>query len=331
MFFSILIPVYNAEKYIEETVQSILNQTEQDYEIVLLDDGSTDNSRQICLKLAQEHPERISFESQINTGVLIARRKLAKLAKGEFFWFVDADDLIVENALFIIRKTIIETNADLIALDVKKESSTEHEIFTLAQEKQVFIGIEKKAIYRELLLSKCFSGIYQKVFSRGCFDFDSNYESVKFMRIAEDIYQSFPLLDRAETIAYIKKPLYIYRKNSTGATATVKLSDFRWSMVLYDRQNEYIEKWNISADDVRTISENRLRRMLSFLSVYARQKANDPYSQFKDFAKDLKTNKYFCQAMEKADSKHLQKIYRIDLVLLKLCWYRVLFWLHRSV
>lgn len=331
VFFSILIPVYNAEKYIEETVKSILNQTEQDFEIFLLDDGSTDNSRQICMKLAQEHPEIIRFDSQINTGVLIARRNLAELAKGQYLIYVDSDDLLVETALSAIKNEINRTNADVVMYDLQKKAEAGDERYTLPIEGGFFEGENKQSILRLLFLSKYSFSMCQKAIKRDCFDFDANYDNVRNMRIAEDVYQSFPILDRAEMIAYIKEPLYIYRKNSAGATATVKLSDFHWNMVLFDRQNEYIKKWNISTVDVQKISENRLRRMLGFLSVYARQKDNNPYSQFKDFAKDIKTNKHFYQAMEKADSKHLQKIYRIDLVLLKLCWYRVLYWLHRSV
>ena len=331
MFFSVLIPVYNAEKYIEETILSILNQTEQDFEIVLLDDGSTDNSRQICMKLAQEHLEKIRFDSQINTGVLLARRKLAELAKGQYLIYVDSDDLLVETALSAIKKEIKRTNADVVLYDLQKKAEAGDERYTLPIEGGFFEGENKQSVLRLLLLSKYSFSMCQKAIKRDCFDFDANYDDVRNMRIAEDVYQSFPILDRAEKIAYIKEPLYIYRKNSSGATSTVKPSDFRWSMVLYDRQDEYIKKWNISTDDVRTISENRLRRMLSFLSVYARQKTNDPYSLFKSFAKDLKTNKHFCQAIKKANSKHLQKIYHFDLMMLKLNWYRALYWLHRSV
>ena len=331
MFFSVLIPVYNAEKYIEETVLSILNQTEQDFEIVLLDDGSTDNSRQICMKLAQEHPEKIRFDSQINTGVLLARRKLAELAKGQYLIYVDSDDLLVETALSAIKKEIKRTNADVVLYDLQKKAEAGDERYTMPIEGGVFEGEKKQSVLRLLFLSKYSFSMCQKAIKRDCFDFDANYDEVRNMRIAEDVYQSFPLLDRAETIAYIKEPLYIYRKNSSGATAIIKLSDFHWNMVLYDRQNEYIEKWNIYADDIQTISENRLRRMLSFLTVYARQKGDQSYPEFNTFAKELKTNRHFCQAKEKADSKHLQKIYRIDLMLLKLGWYRVLYWLHRSV
>ena len=92
MLFSVLIPVYNAEEYITETVQSVLKQSEQDFEIVLLDDGSKDNSREICRQLCNKDASKIRFYYQKNSGVLFARRKLAELSKGDYLLFVDSDD-----------------------------------------------------------------------------------------------------------------------------------------------------------------------------------------------------------------------------------------------
>ena len=120
MLFSVLIPVYNAEEYITETVQSVLKQSEQDFEIVLLDDGSKDNSREIFRQLRNKDASKIRFYYQKNSGVLFARRKLAELSKGDYLLFVDSDDLLEKNALSVIRDTIKESNADLVIYDLMK-------------------------------------------------------------------------------------------------------------------------------------------------------------------------------------------------------------------
>lgn len=331
MLFSILIPVYNAEKNIEETVRSILTQTEQDFEIILLDDGSTDNSKAVCTQLSAQNPEKVRFNSQINTGVLIARRNLAKLSKGKYLLFVDSDDLLVKNALSDVRRSIEQTDTDVVFFDLQKLADNGDERYTLPLDEGLYFNEIRVSFLKQLLLTKYSYGIYQKVFKRGCFDFNADYERFRGMRIAEDVFQSFPIIDKAQSIYYLKKPLYVYRKNSEGATATVKLSDFHWCEVLYERQDEYIAKWDISAEDVQTVAEGRVRRMLGFLSVYAKQSGNNIYRQFKEFAKALTINKLFCDAREKASYKKLQKIYRMDLALLKLHWYRALFVLHRSI
>ena len=312
MLFSVLIPVYNAEEYITETVQSVLKQSEQDFEIVLLDDGSKDNSREICRQLCNKDASKIRFYYQKNSGVLFARRKLAELSKGDYLLFVDSDDLLEKNALSVIRDTIKESNADLVIYDLMKLSDKGNERYTLGFENgSVFKNESKQQILRQSFLTKCIHSMCQKAIRRDCFDFEANYDDVKNMRIAEDIYQSMPIMDKAETIAYIKEPLYIYCKNHGGATSSVKLNDIKWDYKLYDRQNEYIKKCKISDEDIQTISENRMRRILGFLSVYAKQNNDSSYKQFKEYARSIKNNKYYMEAKEKASINNLQKIYKL--------------------
>ena len=330
--FSVLIPIYNAEKYIEETIQSVLNQTEQNFELVLLDDESSDHSREICKRLSEEYPDKIRFYSQKNTGVLLARRKLAELSRGEYLLFVDADDLLKDNALAVIKDNIQRTNADVVIYDLMKKSDQGDERYTLPfEESKVFENENRRQILRLVFLTKYIYSMCQKSIRRECFDFDVNYDNVRNMRIAEDVYQSIPILDNSETIAYIKEPLYIYRKNSGGATASVKLSDLQWDYKLYDRQDKYAEKWQIAKEDKQVMSEKRVRRILGFLSVYAKQKTNDSYSQFKKFAINLMDNEYYIKAKEEASINHLQNVYKLDLLFLKFHCYYLLYLLHKSI
>ena len=214
MLFSVLVPVHNAEKYIEETVCSVLNQTEQDFEIVLLDDESTDLSREICKRLTNEYSNKIRFYRQKNTGVLFARRRLAELSKGEYLLFVDSDDLLDKNALFMLKKTIQRTSCDLVIYDLMKRSDNGDERYTLPFENSTDFNKDNKIqILRLSFLTKYIYSMCQKAIKRSCFDFDADYFDVQGMRIAEDIYQSIQILDRAETIAYIKEPLFVPRKN----------------------------------------------------------------------------------------------------------------------
>lgn len=92
-FFSVIIPVYNKEAYIEECINSVVNQSFTDIEIIIVDDGSTDNSAKVCEKCASKD-ERIRFISKSNTGVSDTRNFALKSAKGEYISFVDADDYI---------------------------------------------------------------------------------------------------------------------------------------------------------------------------------------------------------------------------------------------
>lgn len=95
---SVIIPVYNGAEFVEKCIRSVMEQSYRDLEIIVIDDGSTDNSYEICQKLAKED-DRIRLVHQENAGVSAARNKGLDLAQGEYVTFVDADDLLLHNAL----------------------------------------------------------------------------------------------------------------------------------------------------------------------------------------------------------------------------------------
>ena len=95
---SIIIPIYNSEKYLKKCIDSILEQKYNNLEIILINDGSTDNSGKICDSLAIED-KRIKVIHKLNEGVSIARNKGLEMAKGEYIFFIDSDDYIDENII----------------------------------------------------------------------------------------------------------------------------------------------------------------------------------------------------------------------------------------
>ena len=110
---TIIIPVYNSEKYLEKTIKSILEQTYNNYELILIDNGSTDNSAEICKKY-QEKDERVKFYIQSKKGVSNARNRGIEKATGEFICFVDSDDYIEKDMLNSYMDIYIKYKPDLI-------------------------------------------------------------------------------------------------------------------------------------------------------------------------------------------------------------------------
>lgn len=110
---SVILPVYNAEKYIEECINSVLSQTMRDFEVIVINDASTDNSPKLCEKYLGD--KRISLKhNEVNCGQGITRNKGLDIARGEYVYFLDSDDIIAPNALETMLKAAEQTDADVV-------------------------------------------------------------------------------------------------------------------------------------------------------------------------------------------------------------------------
>lgn len=112
MYLSFIVPVYNAEKYLKKCVESILNQTFQDFEVIFIDDASTDKSLDILNSYAYD--KRIKIITKANEGVSLARNCGLELARGEYLMFVDADDWIDKNTSEVMVDVIKKKQADVV-------------------------------------------------------------------------------------------------------------------------------------------------------------------------------------------------------------------------
>lgn len=118
---TIIVPVYNVVEYIEECLRSVINQTKKDIEIIIVDDGSTDGSTEICQQYANID-SRIKFIRQENAGAAAARKKAAEYAEGKYMGFVDADDVIVPD---LFERLLVEIqDCDLVTSGYKRGEKT---------------------------------------------------------------------------------------------------------------------------------------------------------------------------------------------------------------
>lgn len=109
---SIIVPVYNVEKYLDKCVNSILNQTFQDFELILVDDGSPDNCGEMCDDYAARD-KRVTVIHQVNGGLSAARNAGIEIAKGRYLGFVDSDDYIAEDMYELLYNNLKNEDADL--------------------------------------------------------------------------------------------------------------------------------------------------------------------------------------------------------------------------
>lgn len=207
---SIIIPVYKVEKYIDRCIKSVINQTYQNLEIIIVDDGSPDNCPSICDKWA-ERDNRIKVIHKNNGGLSDARNVGMKIASGELIGFVDSDDWISKEMYQLLFENMKENGSDISACGVKTvwEDATESHLLT-TQGKYVLNTQEAmEAIVRETILKQ---PVWYKLYKAELVR-DINFPVGKYH---EDVFWSYQAIGRANKVSVFSTPCYYYfqRKNS---------------------------------------------------------------------------------------------------------------------
>ena len=154
---SIIVPVYNAQRFLGKCLESIIYQTYHKFEVILINDGSTDNSHQLCQEIAKKD-KRFTVLTQTNNGASSARNRGIEMAKGKWITFVDADDYVEKNYLECLCKNITDEKA-LIIQGLKQVNSKGDEIKKIEFEDSILTGseIQKAFDEKEILTDVSFS------------------------------------------------------------------------------------------------------------------------------------------------------------------------------
>lgn len=210
MKFSVVIPVYNVKDYLAKCVQSVLAQQIESYEIILVDDGSTDGSGELCDALAQRKPDCIRVIHKPNGGLGDARNVGLEQAKGEYLVFIDSDDYIAPNMLRELSEKIEQTHADIITFGfrVDKNGDTSEIHIDDLPEDHVFT----LQSLPELLLA--LPNAWTRIYKRTLFlETGIRYPGRVWY---EDIRTTTKLFAKAGSVAAVRQPYYYYvvRENS---------------------------------------------------------------------------------------------------------------------
>lgn len=218
---SVIIPVYNAEKYLKECLGSILNNTLKDIEVICVDDGSTDNSLKM-LKEYSEHDKRIRILTQENSGAAIARNAGIEAAEGQYLYFLDSDDFVDNNIFEKLYKQITKYNADICLCGrknydeqtkitrIQKEAIVKHRI----PNKKCFTPLDVKNNLLQICSIACFTKLYKSEFIQ------RNNIRFQNLRTCNDVFFNFSTLILASSITYVDEPLVISRRNRIGALSS---------------------------------------------------------------------------------------------------------------
>ena len=233
---SVIVPVYNVEKYLEQCLNSIINQTYKNIEIIIVNDGSTDNSLDIIERFRNKNKNKsIKVISQENKGISEARNTGLKNAVGEFILFVDSDDYLELNCIARSVETIINDRSEIVIFNYTKVFNggivgNNYSLGIIQETNEVKPG----TFFCELMLKNILQGYaWNKLFKRiRLLEDEFSFESG---RLVEDYYPIFKVLSTSKRISYLEESLYNYRQRDNSLVNTINkriIDDYVYAITL---------------------------------------------------------------------------------------------------
>ena len=298
---SIICPVYNNDQYLLDCVNSILNQTFSDWELLLIDDGSTDKSPELCDQFAKRD-KRIKAFHKSNQGQWLTREFGINNANGNHFIFLDSDDMLELDALETINEAIKKYNTDAFLYDICKLDldGTKTCLQELYNEKH-FASV-KDIVDFCFVKNNCISlcvYCFKKDFYLAC---SKDKRDDKSMKSQEDFLMLFEILQQLKELVVIPKILYIYRTNDKSASNTLHVED-------------YYKNIFISGEIYKTIFDKYNGNLESYSNKIVKRLAWQPISFVKRAYKELnrkEQKKKFLEVKKSFIYNTFTKNYRFD-------------------
>lgn len=255
--YSVIIPVYNKEEYLEECVISVMYQSVKDLEILLINDGSKDSSLEICNKLAKKDNRIVVIDKQ-NSGVSDTRNLGIDRANGDYILFLDADDFWSSDLLKKVDKNI-GNNDILIFRSCRNDKLLKSEINEITQEINDRAGILKSVVYNQNLVDNCranFNRVTDYVVSSKLLR-ESKVKFNKELKVGEDKLFNFELFQKTDKISYLNQYLYYIRTNNKSVMGSYNKNAFELNEKLFNSFLDAIDKVEDKdlKKDLRMLSE----------------------------------------------------------------------------
>lgn len=246
-YFSIIVPVYNTEKYLERCINSIINQTFSNFEIIVVDDCSNGNCKEIINSYNDNRIIYIKHEK--NKGTLLARKTGTLKAKGEYITYIDPDDELELNALENIYNIVNTENYEAVQCSAKSISSNHNKKEKLRQEKKTSwylstnrSNVDNKYLLNEILNEKISHNIWGKFFKSNIVKYAIQYIPDIHITFAEDMLQCLIFFYFIKSYKGIQEKLYIYH-------CDISYSNQNTSNLSKDRFNKMCMDSKLSADE----------------------------------------------------------------------------------
>lgn len=231
---SIIVPVFNTEKYINKCLDSILAQTLTDWECILVDDGSPDNSGAICDEYAAKDA-RFKVIHKENGGVAMARQKGVEASTGEYIIHADPDDYVECNMLQEMLDEIVQLNVDILVTDFFKDK----EDGSIIVYKQEFHGTSTKEMIEMILSDKLHGSLWNKMVKRSSY-VNAAPKFFSGINYCEDVLIWAQLASHDLKVGYLPKPYYHYVYNKDSITSCFSRKNFETRKLYINKLSEFI-------------------------------------------------------------------------------------------
>lgn len=273
---TIIVPVYNVEKYIERCVKSLLNQSYQNIEILLIDDGSTDSSGKKCDVYAAKD-KRIKIYHKENEGLGLTRNYGISKAQGQFLIFVDSDDYITENTVEILMNKEHECNADIIISNYYYKEEAQKVIIPekLYKDNEIhdFLLVHTMGNSPQVLDALSYTA-YGKLYKKSLFDdYNLCFPSERKL-IWEDLVFNTEAFSKCKSIYVMHYPTYYYCFNESSLTHKYIEGKLTMIMVLYNYMCEQIKKLKLNGEAQQRLDTNfigHIRTCIKLEVFYSKQ------------------------------------------------------------
>ncbi|WP_448912747.1 glycosyltransferase family 2 protein [Gemella sp.] len=266
---SIVIPVYNAEKYLEQCLNSIKNQTYKNFEVILVNDGSIDNSESIC-KTFVESDTRFRYYLKANGGASSARNLGLDNAQGKYITFIDADDWVDENHLEVLINNIKENNSDMAVSSIKKFDNVSRFKFRVYSNQEKYLLNYNKLNREEFLVilpklihaSNSYKIAVSKLFKKELVTDVRFDESIVY---GEDLEFFFKIYNNISSISYVDEVTYIYRLHNESTSSKFNQQYAEQVLLIYKKIYEKIEELGLPIIHYYTTIKDFLEFQKDFL------------------------------------------------------------------
>lgn len=282
---SIVIPIYNAEKYLEECLNSIKNQTYKNFEVIMVNDGSKDDSETICMNFLRSD-SRFRYLKKENGGVSSARNVGLDNVEGDYITFIDADDWVDENYLDLLITTVKKNHSDIVVSSYKQFNNID--IFYLraySLQEKYLLNFERMnrddflTIFPKLMSTNvCFNNAVAKLFRKELVN-DLRFDtSIKY---GEDLDFYFRLYLNVDSISYVDEPTYIYRSHGDSTTSNFNQEHAEQELSIFKQMYEKIQE--IGLPSIHYF--NKLKKLLEWRMDFLENKVL--LNEYLDFLKNI--------------------------------------------